>query len=444
MVVVIVMLVAGLGVAAYRRAHEPAPDVAAAGAGYWVSTRGDDSGTGASDLPWRSVAHAIQAVPPGSRIFLRAGRYAPFIVDRAGLTITSAPGERATVMGRDGVRDVIRVTADDVSLIDVTVAGCVPTLNPDVNVTGDHGSGIRVDRSTGVVVRGVTVRDSHGVNGSGLPVGCYGILATSARELRVTGCDVFHNGAGIVISRGGRGVLVDGNNVHDQNVIVQNSRVPLDDFGGYGLGASFVTDSPGPVFRGNTVQHNIGPSFDYGVDGGGIEIYDAANTTVTGNTFVDNNGVLETGSGSSGRCQNDTFTGNTVAVRGHATQQSHFTGLVLRCGAAMTISHNTFENLSNFTFLVSGDGPFAGAVDQLTISDNTVRQARGAVVFRLQYPPDGSLPAVVVDGNRYHLTQEGFAVLGPDTESAAEDLANTVSFGRWRQQTRFDDNSRLQ
>jgi hypothetical protein len=110
----------------------------------------------------------------------------------------------------------------------------------------------------------------------------------------------------------------------------------------------------------------------------------------------------------------------------------------------MTISHNTFENLSNFTFLVSGDGPFAGAVDHLTISDNTVRQARGAVVFRLQYPPDASLPAVVVDGNRYHLTQEGFAVLGPDTESAAEDLANTVSFGRWRQQTRFDDNSRLQ
>jgi hypothetical protein len=238
-------------------------------------------------------------------------------------------------------------------------------------------------------------------------------------------------------------VVVDNNNVHDQDVIVQNTPAPLDDFGGYGLGASFVTDSPGPVFRGNIVQHNMGPSFDYGVDGGGVEIYDAANSTITGNTFVDNNGVLETGTGSSGRYQNDAFTGNTVAVRGHATQRSHFTGLVLRCGAAMAISHNTFENLSNFTFLVSGDGPYAGSVEKLRISDNIVTQAPGAVVFRLQYAPTASLPVLVVDRNRYHLTQEAFAVLGADTESAAEDLANTVSFGMWRQRTPFDDNSRL-
>jgi hypothetical protein len=443
---VVVMAMAGGALAAYRRrTHEPAPDVAAAGAGYWVSVHGDDeSGAGTPDRPWRSVDHAVRTVPPGSRILLRAGRYQPFIVDRPGLTVTSAPGERATIVGRAGTRDVVRVTAADVSLIDVTVTGCVPKANPDVNVTGDHGSGIRVDRTTGVVIRGVTVRDSHGVNANGLPVGCYGILATSARDLRVTGCDVSHNGAGIVVSRGGRGVLVDHNDVHDQDVIVQNTRASLDDFGGYGLAASFVTDHPGPVFRGNTVQHNIGPSNDYGVDGGGVEIYDAANTTVTGNTFVDNNGVLETGTGSSGRCANDAFTGNTVAVRGHAKQQSHFTGLVLRCSAAMTISHNTFEGLSNFTFLVSAAGPFAGAVDHLKIIDNTVSQAPAAVVFRLQYPSTDSLPALVVDRNRYHLSREAFAVLGPDTESAAEDLANTVSFSAWRTRTRFDGDSSLQ
>jgi hypothetical protein len=202
-VVIAVAAMAG-GFAAYRRSsYEPAPDVAAAGAGYWVSVHGDDnSGTGTPDRPWRSVNQAVKTVPPGSRIFLRAGRYQPFIVDRPGLTVTSAPGERATIVGHEGVRDVVRVTAANVSLIDVTVTGCVPTLDPDVNVTGDQGSGIRVDRTTGVVIRGVTVRDSHGVNGSGLPVGCYGILATSARDLRVTGCDVSHNGAGIVISRG--------------------------------------------------------------------------------------------------------------------------------------------------------------------------------------------------------------------------------------------------
>jgi Right handed beta helix region len=441
-----IAVVAGaVAFAVYRRqTYEPAPDAAAAGAGYWVSTHGDDdSGAGTPDRPWRTVDHAVRTVPRGSRVFLRAGRYQPFIVDRPGLTVTSAPGERATIVGREGIRDVVRVTAANVSLIDMTVTGCVPKPNPDVDVTGDHGSGIRIDGTTGVIIRGVTVRDSRGVNASGLPVGCYGILASSARNLRVTGCDISHNGAGIVISHGGRGVLVDNNNVHDQDVIIQNTRAPLDDFGGYGLAASFVTDNPGPVFRGNTVRHNIGASVDYGVDGGGVEIYDADNTTITGNTFVDNNGVLETGTGSSGRCENDAFTGNTVAVRGHAGQQSHFTGLVLRCSAAMTISHNTFDGLSNFTFLVSGDGPFAGAVDKLRISDNTVGQAPGAVVFRLQYRSTASLPALVVDRNRYHLAQEGFAVLGPDTESTAEDLANTVSFTMWRQRTRFDAHSSL-
>jgi parallel beta helix pectate lyase-like protein len=437
---VVIALALGLG-AYFWTVREGPPDVAAAPDGYWVSTHGDDTASGSPGHPWRTVGHAIAAAPAAARVYLRAGDYPPFTVDRAGMIIAGAPGEHPTITGRAGVRDVVLVTADNVTLTDLGVSGCVPKANPNTDITGDHGSGIRVDGTTGVVIRGVHVHDSHGVNAAGLPVGCYGILATRARKLSVSGSEVDHNGAGIVVSRGGQGVTVEGNKVHDQDVIVQNSTAADDDFGGYGLAATFITDKPGPTFSDNTVEHNIGTSTDYGVDGGGFEIYDTTNTTITRNTFIDNNGVLETGTGSDGQCAGNVFSGNTAASRGHTAQRDHFTGMVLRCGAGMVITDNAFENLSNFTFVVSSDDRFAGVIAGLTITGNTVTQRAGSVVFRLQYAASAARPAMTVDDNRYRLAGDGFAVVGPTTSDAAVDAANTVDFGGWRSGTGLDASS---
>ena len=80
-----------------------------------------------------------------------------------------------------------------------------------------------------------------------MPVGCYGILISSSRDVTVTGSELYHNGAGIVVSRGGRGVLVRGNNVHDQDVIVQNT-------------------APWTYFRDRPVNPCPEASFDTGLD----------------------------------------------------------------------------------------------------------------------------------------------------------------------------------
>jgi hypothetical protein len=437
LVVLVVLILAGGGAGVWRgliQASRP-PDVGDAGPGFWVSTRGDDGASGSADSPWRTIRHAIASVPAGSRIFVRDGDYAPFTVNRPNLTITSAPGERATIVGRSGTRDVILIAANSVTMTNLTVRGCVPKPNPNVDVTGDHGSGIRVHRVSKILISGVTVRDSTGKNAAGLPVGCHGILITESRDVHVTGSEIYHNGAGIGVTRGGRGVLVDHNDVHDQNVIIQNSAVRNDDFGGYGLSATFVTDSPGPVFRANTVRRNYGQSSDYGIDGGGMEFYDANNVTVTGNTFEGNDGVMETGTSGASPCSGSVFAGNK-ATGGTVAGLDNDTGLVLRCATGMAITGNTFNALSRFTFLLQTGGDFGGTIDDLKITGNTVTRKTGTVVYRLQYAST-SPSGLRIDQNTYRNGSSGFAVLnGIRSEE-------TVPFSSWKARTGYDAASRI-
>ncbi|WP_250037315.1 right-handed parallel beta-helix repeat-containing protein [Paractinoplanes maris] len=434
---IVVLLLGGTAAAGYRAYfYEAPPDVDAAGPGLWVSTHGADDADGSPEKPWKTISHAVEVAPAGSKIFVREGTYAPFTVSRPDLSVSSAPGEQATVEGVSGVRDGVLVAATGTTIADLTVRGCVPKPNADVNVTGDHGSGIRVHKTSKVTIRGVTVRDSHGENAAGKPVGCYGILVTESQDVRVTGSEVMHNGGGISISRGGRGVLVDGNDVHDQDRIIQNTDPDDDDFGGYGLSATFITANPGPVFRNNTVRRNYGPSTDYGIDGGGIEIYDAANTTITGNTFETNDGVMETGTGNGGGCAGNVFS-NNKAIGGSGPEGfENDTGLVLRCAAGLTVSGNTFSDMSKFTFLLATGSDFAGSIEGVKITGNTVSRNDNAAVFRLQID-GGASPNMVINQNKYETGDNHFGILnGSFTEAS-------VTYDQWVARTGFDKASTL-
>jgi hypothetical protein len=428
--IAVLVVLAGAGVELWR-SFEPAdpPDVAAAGPGDWVSTQGSDRSSGTADHPWRTIQHAIASAAPGTKIFVRQGSYAPFSINRPDLTVTSAPGERATIVGNAGARNNIMVSATASTVSNLTVTGCVPNPRANVDITGDEGSGIRVNQVTKATISGVTVQNSEGHNAAGKPVGCYGILITDSANVHVTNSNVFHNGAGIVVSGGGKGVLIDHDNVHDQNVIIWNTAAKNDDFGGYGLAATFVTDSPGPVFRDNTVQRNHGPSTDYGVDGGGMELYDADNVTISGNSFEANDGVMETGTSGRSACSGTVFTDNKATGDG----ASYDTGLVLRCGTGMVISDNTFTNMSVFTLLLQTGGDFAGKIDGTKITGNDVTHERAAV-FRLMYggePPTG----LTINGNKYAGDSSGFAILHGNTSEAS------VTFDGWRNATGFDEGS---
>jgi hypothetical protein len=284
-------------------------------------------------------------------------------------------------------------------------------------------------------VRDVVVHDSHGHTDKGLPIGCYGVLVYQSRNTTVSSSEIYHNGAGIEVSGGGRGDVVENNNIHDQDVIIHNTAEPRDDdFGGNGLAATSITDDPGPVFRDNTVVHNQGTSSDYGRDGGGFEIYNASNTTITGNRFADNDGVLETGTGRGGSCANNVFSANSAIGRSAPTSTvTSSTGLVLRCATNMTITDNTLSGLDKFAFVMETGTAFADSIDNLTITRNTVTQDGDDQIFYLSLPDSSKRPRIVIDDNRYRTAQGTFATV--------HGAPSSLTFSGWRSKTGYDTDS---
>jgi hypothetical protein len=125
----------------------------------------------------------------------------------------------------------------------------------------------------------------------------------------------------LTISRLGAGVAIDGgfdNTI--RNCVITNLRmiintpdVAWDDFGANGI-----------IVKGsnNTIIHNYiaecwGPSYDYHMDGGAIEMYGAvSNNRILYNTAYDNLGWMEFGSGSGGQALNNVVGYNLLINNG--------------------------------------------------------------------------------------------------------------------------------
>ena len=84
-------------------------DVAAttfSGASYHVATGGSDTSNGNAATPWRTIQHAVAAVPVGGTVLVHGGVYHEAVtITRSGnssagyITVASAPGETATLDG---------------------------------------------------------------------------------------------------------------------------------------------------------------------------------------------------------------------------------------------------------------------------------------------------------------------------------------------------------
>jgi hypothetical protein len=57
--------------------------------------------------------------------------------------VTAVSGQNVVVQGKAGVRDVIRVAATGVRLLNMTVAGCVPNPTPVNGFENNGSSGIQ-------------------------------------------------------------------------------------------------------------------------------------------------------------------------------------------------------------------------------------------------------------------------------------------------------------
>jgi hypothetical protein len=396
------------------------------GSQYYVATWGDDTKKGSINDPWRTIQKAVDTAEPGSTILVKGGTFGPFAAHRPNLTVTAAPGEAVVIQGNADVRDVALLAADNLTLSNVSIAGCVPKSNPAA-FEDDGSSGVRInDGTTGVTVTGVTVRDSHGTNAEGLPFGCYGVMVHNAKNATIASSDLYHNGEGVFV-KGGQNTRIIDNQIHDNDTIIRNTR--SDDDSDYGaVAVAFVNVMGGALAQNNNLYNNSGPSIDYGVAGGAFDIYQSSNITMVGNVISNNMHVLETGT-EGPDCVNNIFDKNSAVGRSGDSSLSHSLGFILRCAHGMQIANNTLNQLDNSTFEINTAGKFGGNLAGLSITNNNISQSQYEA-YDLGVNPAGL--GINIDHNKYHTVN----MFAHDWNSNP-----IVSLSDWQRITGFDTNS---
>jgi parallel beta-helix repeat protein len=273
-----------------------------------ASPAGADSNPGTVDQPVKSVQHLIDSLAPGQTGCLRSGAYADsdqeIKFETPSTTLTSYPGERATVKGRVWVAQ----TAHATTIADLDIDGRndrtlpSPTINADDvvlrgnDITNFHtsicvsvGSPHTWGRAHRTLIEGNRVHNCGLLPATNYDHGIYvsaaddttirdnliydnadrGIqLYDDAQRTVITGNIVDGNGQGIIF--GGSEEAASSNNVVEHNVIT-NSK----------LRDNVESSWGGPVGSGNVVRSNCvgGGAYDEG-DGGILKDEKAGFSTV--------------------------------------------------------------------------------------------------------------------------------------------------------------------
>lgn len=340
---------------------------------FYVSTTGNDANDGSLASPWRTVGKAASSVPAGSTVFIRGGTYTPFTVTRSGLSGTPTryvryPGETVVIAG-DGVRSTVVLVS---GAHDVVIQGLVIQ-----NAPNQWGAGVRIDNGAyRVSILANTIRNNRS----------FGVKLAGVTGISVKGNDIAKNETGIEISGSGAGIVIDGNEIHDNDRMVVNTIGGNDDRGANGI--VFYRTTGSILVTGNLIYNNRATSYDYGYDGGAFEIYAASNVEIRGNSVWNNENVMETGTDGTD-CSDNRFVGN-VAYGGAKTGPTM--GMILRCARNMLVAHNSFYGLDRFVFDVNAQASaFGGSIDGLRILNNASVMT-GAKIYSI----DSAMPASVV------------------------------------------------
>jgi hypothetical protein len=242
-----------------------------------VAPNGHDRAAGAAAHPYRTLSRLIRSLSPGQVGCLRAGTYGGptslFNVTRRGITITSYPGERATIAGRPLI----------------TAAGTTLShLNFDLNNVGNSGkactpSGTRRPQAYGLQIEASDVTIEHD--------------------------NIYQHDVPLTKRAGGIGV---GYNTSDKNVVIRYNRI-------HDLGWCPVEDHAIYVDHASGAQ--VYDNWIYDIPGGtGVQLW-----STTANSRIYANVIDQTASGFTLGC---CAVAGEVPTRGNLIEHNVVTNVV--------------------------------------------------------------------------------------------------------------------
>lgn len=261
---------------------DPPSDPVGTGVNYYIdSVAGDDAHDGSLASPWKTPAKLLPLLGsfgPGDMVhFKRGGSYDVASLGERGIQVSASGTSNApitfTAYG-SGARPIVRNSATSSPWI------------ADFDVKGDW---VVVDRLelTGAHEAGVALRGTHGV---------------------VQNCDIHSVGAGVQAL--GEDATVVHDHFHDGTMVI-DTQGGNDDYGANGV----VVFASRAEIAMNVAENLAAPSYDYGTDGGFVELYAAAASTIDGvevhhNVVHDSMGFVEAGGAPSCTLTNALFAYN--------------------------------------------------------------------------------------------------------------------------------------
>lgn len=318
-----------------------------------------------------SIQTALNSATSGCTIQLRNGTHTittPLQSMSDGVTMTSYPGEFATINGNATAAQIITVD-HSMSFVNMAMTNAGGTYGDLVILNGDN----------------TTFTDfvGYGVNQAIIN------MSATADGMTVTGCDMSHAATGIQIR--GTNVVIDDCYFHDMDRVVNDD--PLNCTGSHGGQAVSVLDSVGPVLVENSVGYLLtAPSQCYVDDGSFVEIVRGSNVTVTNNsasfgvTFMESAGIVT----------NNIISYNTVDSQ---------VFLTLHDSGGFTIQHNTVTNLAQNIF-------FGGTSSVTDFSFNTISNGADRMFWLTTHAPTCSF-----HDNTYTWTYTGSRPFGHEGTS---------------------------
>jgi parallel beta-helix repeat protein len=140
----------------------------------------------------------------------------------------------------------------------------------------------------------------------------YAINIENSPNCTVSNCDISLVGVGISVLAGSDNTTITGNYMHNMRM-VRNTPVSVNPDDDYGANPMVIGSSNNNISN-NRFEECWALSYDYGYDGGAVELFGATmnNNKIMNNTAVNCNGFMEIGSSTGGTAQNNIVAYNKI------------------------------------------------------------------------------------------------------------------------------------